>query len=99
MRARFSIPVPGAGVPITSPQLYSGGYTDDIRQAMMYIAKHYPNTPLIGLGFSLGANILTRYIAEEGENCRLVGGCILACVSTLRVMIYFLFIVFFSLGI
>ncbi|TBU32393.1 AB-hydrolase YheT [Dichomitus squalens] len=68
-----------AGVPITSPQLYSALHTEDIRVAVMYIAKQYPRAPLIGVGFSLGANILTRYLAEEGSNSRLVAGCALGC--------------------
>jgi len=54
-------------------------HTDDFRQAMYYITHMYPNAPLLGLGFSLGANILTRYVAEEGESCRLVSACALAC--------------------
>ncbi|KAK7014882.1 AB hydrolase-1 domain-containing protein [Favolaschia claudopus] len=68
-----------AGVPVTSPQLYSAGYTGDIRQALIYISQRYPRAPLLGLGFSLGANVLTRYLAEEGEKSRLVSGCALAC--------------------
>lgn len=75
---------PGAGVPITSPQLYSAGYTDDIRQALLFITKLYPHAPLLGLGFSLGANIMTRYIAEEGEQSRLAAACVLACVSSVK---------------
>ncbi|KAJ7632595.1 Alpha/Beta hydrolase protein [Roridomyces roridus] len=67
-----------AGVPVTSPQLYSAGYTGDIRQALVYISQLYPGAPLLGLGFSLGANIMTRYIAEEGEQCRLTSACALA---------------------
>jgi uncharacterized protein len=35
----------------------------------------------LGIGFSLGANVLTRYLAEEGENSRLVAGFALGCVS------------------
>jgi uncharacterized protein len=35
----------------------------------------------MGVGFSLGANVLTRYLGEEGESSRLNSGCILACVS------------------
>ncbi|KAL0946923.1 hypothetical protein HGRIS_013084 [Hohenbuehelia grisea] len=69
----------GAGVPITSQQLYSAGHTDDIRQALMYIAHLYPKAPLLGVGFSLGANVVTRYIAEEGEQSRLSAACALAC--------------------
>ncbi|KAI0646954.1 AB-hydrolase YheT [Trametes meyenii] len=68
-----------AGVPLTSPQLYSALNTDDIRVAVMYIAKLFPKAPLIGVGFSLGANVLTRYLAEEGEKSRLLAGCALAC--------------------
>jgi len=73
--------VSGAGVPLTSPQLYSSCHTDDLRQALVYISHRYPQAPLLGVGFSLGANVLTRYVAEEGEDCRLVSACVLACVS------------------
>lgn len=70
-----------ASVPITSPMLYSAGYTDDLRTALMYIQNLYPDSPLLGLGFSLGANIMCRYFGEEGKNSRLVSGCVLGCVS------------------
>ncbi|TCD69713.1 hypothetical protein EIP91_006480 [Steccherinum ochraceum] len=63
-----------AGVPLTSPRLYSAGTTDDIRTALMYISATYPKAPLLGVGFSLGANVLTRYLAEEGERSRLNAG-------------------------
>ncbi|KAJ3543367.1 hypothetical protein NM688_g5859 [Phlebia brevispora] len=68
-----------AGVPLTTPQLYSAGYTDDIRTALLYISSLYPEAPLLGVGFSLGANILTRYLAQEGEQSRLAAGCALGC--------------------
>ncbi|KAH9834040.1 AB-hydrolase YheT [Rhodofomes roseus] len=68
-----------AGVPVTSPQLYSAGHTGDIRAAMYYIRRRYPHALLLGLGFSLGANVLTRYVAEEGEDCRLAAACVIAC--------------------
>ncbi|KAG6333128.1 hypothetical protein ID866_5955 [Astraeus odoratus] len=42
-----------AGVPVTSPQLYSAGHTDDLRQAVFYISALFPDAPLLGLGFSL----------------------------------------------
>ncbi|KAN0130915.1 Alpha/beta hydrolase [Lactarius tabidus] len=67
-----------AGVPLTSPQLYGFSHTDDFRQAIHYVAHLYPDAPLLGLGFSLGANVLTRYVAEEGDSCRLVSACTLA---------------------
>lgn len=66
---------------MTTPLFYSAGHTDDTRQALMYVAQKYPKAPLLGLGFSLGANVLTRYLAEEGTQTRLRAGCALACVS------------------
>ena len=70
----------GAGVPLTSQLLYSAGHTDDTRQALMYITHRYPNAPLLGLGFSLGANVLTRYLGEEGAQSRISSACVIACV-------------------
>ena len=59
----------------------SAGYTDDIRSAILYISARYPRASLLGIGFSLGANVLTRYVGEEGTKCRLKAACVLACVS------------------
>ena len=72
----------GAGVPITSPQLYSAGHTEDYRAAILYVRARYPKAPLLGIGFSLGANVITRYVAEEGDGCRLVSAVALGCVRT-----------------
>ncbi|KAF8308153.1 AB-hydrolase YheT [Clavulina sp. PMI_390] len=68
-----------AGVPITSPRLYSAQNTDDLRSGLMYITSKFPDAPLLGLGFSLGANIITRYLGEEGVKSRLRSGLVLAC--------------------
>ncbi|OBZ89130.1 hypothetical protein A0J61_02831 [Choanephora cucurbitarum] len=54
---------------LASPQMYSGGYTDDLRVALKHIQKRLaPGTPLVGIGFSLGSNILVKYLGEEREN-------------------------------
>ncbi|KAF7374833.1 AB hydrolase-1 domain-containing protein [Mycena sanguinolenta] len=68
-----------SGVPITSPKFYTAAQTDDLRQALMYISKLYPHAPLLGLGFSIGGNVLTRYLAEEGADSLLRSACILGC--------------------
>lgn len=34
----------------------------------------------MGIGFSLGANVMTRYLGEEGEASRLMSACVLGCV-------------------
>lgn len=71
----------GAGVPVTSKQLYSAGWTEDLRMATIYLAHKYPKAPQLGLGFSLGANVMVRYLAEEGERSRLESACVLGNVS------------------
>lgn len=43
----------GAGVPLTTAQLYSGAHTDDLRSTLLYIREVYPDAPLLGIGFSL----------------------------------------------
>ncbi|KAJ7067011.1 AB-hydrolase YheT [Mycena amicta] len=66
-----------SGVPITSPKFYTAAQTDDLRQALTYISSRFPNAPLLGLGFSVGGNVLIRYLAEEGVNSRLCSAAIL----------------------
>ncbi|KAJ9480324.1 Monoacylglycerol lipase [Pseudozyma hubeiensis] len=65
-----------ANVPVTSPQLYSALKIADIRSALLLITKLYPSSPLVGIGFSLGANVLGRYLGEEGDDTPLLGGII-----------------------
>lgn len=45
---------------ITSGVLYNARATWDIRQVVKWLRKTYPNRPLFGIGFSLGANILVN---------------------------------------
>lgn len=56
---------------ITSNVLYNARATWDCRQTVKWLRKTFPNRPLYGIGYSLGANILTNYIAEEGPLCML----------------------------
>jgi len=45
---------------ITSSILYNARATWDCRQTVAWLRKTFPNRPLFGIGFSLGANILTN---------------------------------------
>lgn len=58
-----------ANTKIESPMLYSGGHTNDLRCAMLYIKNNYPSAEFIGMGFSLGANVMAKFVGEEGERC------------------------------
>jgi hypothetical protein len=50
---------------ITSGVLYNARATWDVRQVVRWLKKTFPNRPLFGLGFSLGANILTNVSGGE----------------------------------
>lgn len=58
----------GCGFPsvLTSPQFYHGGYTEDVRRGIRHLRQLLPDAPLLAIGFSLGANILTKLLGEDG---------------------------------
>ncbi|KAF9332927.1 hypothetical protein BGZ91_011500 [Linnemannia elongata] len=58
-----------ANTQVTSPQLFSGGYTEDIRMVVKHLRKTLPESKMMGVGFSLGSNILMNYMGEEGDRC------------------------------
>lgn len=49
-----------AGSKITTSMLYNARATWDFRQMVKWCKKIWPNRPLFGVGFSLGANMLTN---------------------------------------
>jgi uncharacterized protein len=69
-----------SGTKITSSVLYNARATWDIRQTVKWLRRTFPNRPLFGIGFSLGANIITNYVGEEGASCPLK-----ACVAVSNV--------------
>ncbi|KAJ1559439.1 hypothetical protein HK405_010632, partial [Cladochytrium tenue] len=54
---------------VRTPRLYTGGGTADVRFALRSIASRYPKSPLFAVGYSLGANFLTKFVGEEREKC------------------------------
>jgi len=67
------------GVKFKSPQAYSVGYTEDLRQVIEYIHNKHPKRKLFGVGYSLGANYLAKYMGEESEKALLSGAVCCAC--------------------
>ncbi|OBT96265.1 hypothetical protein VE01_05859 [Pseudogymnoascus verrucosus] len=53
---------------ISSQLMYNGRATWDLRQTANWLGEKFPNRPLFAAGISLGANLLTNYLAEEGSN-------------------------------
>lgn len=55
------------GLELKTPRGYNGSYTGDLRSTVhMLEARLSPGIPLFLVGFSLGANLVTKYLGEEG---------------------------------
>ncbi|KAI8972048.1 Alpha/Beta hydrolase protein [Mycotypha africana] len=58
---------------ISTPQIFNASITSDLRDALRHIQKQVgDDTPLIGIGYSLGSNILVKYLGEEQEKTPLI---------------------------
>ncbi|OIV91391.1 hypothetical protein TanjilG_02009 [Lupinus angustifolius] len=61
------------GVSITSDCFYNAGWTEDTRTVVNYLHKEQPETTLFLVGTSIGANILIKYLGEDGEKIPVAG--------------------------
>ncbi|KAJ1726727.1 hypothetical protein LPJ61_005001, partial [Coemansia biformis] len=68
-----------ARTPITSPRPYDSGFTEDFRTTVKHIRAANPHSKLVGIGYSMGANLLTKYIGEEGTKCMLACAVAVCC--------------------
>ncbi|GKY96413.1 hypothetical protein MPSEU_000600800 [Mayamaea pseudoterrestris] len=63
--------------PLATPRNYTGAYTGDLRNVVWQIAAKLPvNGKLFIVGHSLGANLVTKYLGEEG-----LSGTLPSCVA------------------
>lgn len=49
-------------------RLFTAADSDDVSTAIQFINKERPWTTLMGVGWGYGANMLTKYLAEVGDN-------------------------------
>lgn len=61
------------GVSITSDCFYNAGWTEDLRRIVNYLHQEHPKAPLFAVGTSIGANILVKYLGEDGERTPVAG--------------------------
>ncbi|PKU68209.1 embryogenesis-associated protein EMB8 [Dendrobium catenatum] len=62
-----------ANSPVTTPQFYSASFTEDLCEVVKHVSKCYPKCKIYAVGWSLGANILVRYLGQESYGCPLAG--------------------------
>ncbi|KAL6209431.1 hypothetical protein ACLB2K_020373 [Fragaria x ananassa] len=61
------------GVSITSDCFYNAGWTEDLRAVINHLHHEYPKAPLYVVGMSIGANILVKYLGEDGDSVPVAG--------------------------
>lgn len=69
----------GAGPePNRLPRCYHHGDTEDLRELVQLLRSREPRTPLYAVGWSLGGNVLLKYLGEEGAGTAL-SAAVAAC--------------------
>jgi predicted alpha/beta-fold hydrolase len=49
------------------PRIYHSGETGDVATVVAELKRREPNTPIAAIGFSLGGNVLLKWLGETGE--------------------------------
>ncbi|XP_057773649.1 embryogenesis-associated protein EMB8 [Salvia miltiorrhiza] len=59
--------------PVTTAQFYSASFLGDISEVVDHVGSRYSRANLYAVGWSLGANILVRYVGQGSFSCPLAG--------------------------
>jgi predicted alpha/beta-fold hydrolase len=62
-----------ASTPLKTAQLFSSAYTEDLRWIVKYLFDTYKLMQVVGVGFSMGSNVLVKYLGEEQNAIQLCG--------------------------
>ncbi len=54
------------------PRSYHSGETTDVASIMAHLRRREPRTPIAALGFSLGGNVLLKWLGETGDQNPLI---------------------------
>jgi predicted alpha/beta-fold hydrolase len=60
------------------PRLYHSGDTEDLELVVRTLAAREPQVPLFAIGFSLGGNVLLKWLGERGEDRRIAAGAVIS---------------------
>uniref|UniRef100_T1J4L3 AB hydrolase-1 domain-containing protein n=1 Tax=Strigamia maritima TaxID=126957 RepID=T1J4L3_STRMM len=62
-------------VKLSTPRIFTYGGTEEFNQMILYLLRVFSNTTVILVGFSLGGNIITKYLGEKRKRSdRLICG-------------------------
>jgi len=54
-----------------TPRFYHSGETGDVALFVSHLRELYPDRPMFAVGYSLGANMLLKWLGETGSTCPL----------------------------
>jgi len=60
-----------SGEPNLLPRAYHSGASDDLAEVIGHLQASRPMAPLHAVGYSLGGNVLLKYLGETGSSCPL----------------------------
>ncbi|XP_015433618.1 PREDICTED: abhydrolase domain-containing protein 2 [Dufourea novaeangliae] len=65
-----------SSVKVTAPRIFTYGHTEDYHMMLQSLIEKHPNTRIICIGFSLGGNLVTKYLGERAPNkgLNIIGG-------------------------
>ncbi|KAK9700743.1 alpha/beta hydrolase fold [Popillia japonica] len=55
-------------VPVTGPRIFSYGNTNDFHEMLLNVMAKHPSSKIVCVGFSLGGNLVTKYMGEIERN-------------------------------
>lgn len=58
------------GMELRTPRIYCAANFDDVELAIDHVRDKNPNSRIVASGFSMGGMVLTRYLAERGEQAK-----------------------------
>lgn len=58
------------GMELKTPRIYCAANIDDIELVIDHVREKNPNTKIVASGFSMGGMVLTRYLAEKGDQAK-----------------------------
>lgn len=62
-----------SGEPNLLPRSYHSGASDDLAETLKHLRARRPLAPLYAVGYSLGGNVLLKYLGESGRDSGLQG--------------------------
>ncbi|KAF4519104.1 hypothetical protein B566_EDAN010526 [Ephemera danica] len=68
-----------ASVPVTAPRLFTYGHTEDFDAMLRHLLEKWPQTRVVAVGFSLGGNLVTKYLGEQRSRPANLLGAISVC--------------------